>query len=74
VERVINHTKNPVAERQRTLKTEVMGFRAGKLVRVKASSNKYRETKILGFPLYGRAYRNRLLKWSKTPPERLISA
>jgi hypothetical protein len=51
-----------------------MGFRAGKLVRVKASSNKYRETKILGFPLYGRAYRNRLLKWSKTPPERLISA
>jgi hypothetical protein len=41
--------KNPVVERQRTLKTEVMGFRAGKLVRVKTSSNKYQKNHVFRF-------------------------
>jgi len=48
VVRVFNHLKNPVVARLRTLKTEVMGFRAGKLVRVKTSSNKYQKTNFSG--------------------------
>jgi hypothetical protein len=73
VVRVINHSKNPVAARQRTLKTEVMGFCAGKLAQVKTSSTKYREPQNSGFLQYGGARRNWLLKRSRTLGERTIS-
>ena len=63
--RVVNHFKNPVVERQRTLTTEVMGFRAERLARVKTSSSKYQRTKFFRFEQYDRAYRNWTLQWVK---------
>lgn len=64
-DRGINRSKNPVAERQRTLKTRVMGFCTGTLVQVKTLSTKYQRSQYLGFELYRRAYENRPLKWGE---------
>ncbi len=44
--RVINHFKNPVAERQRTLITKAMAFCIGRLVQVKALSTKYQKNPV----------------------------
>ena len=48
MDKVINHLKNLVAERQRTLITKFKAFLRGRLLKVKNLSNKYQKNQELG--------------------------
>lgn len=58
VERGYNHFKNPVAERQRTLKTRLREFDWEMLQLVKSLSNKYQNNQDFGFSQYRGAHEN----------------